>query len=168
MTEHAGQTNQTITDGGSASLFIGEFEHRLDEKGRCSLPSDFRNTLKEQGSEGRFVLIPPLGGRPCHLAVSRTGLARIVKALPQREFASPGELEATRRHFTTRAKIVAYEPNGRFVLGLAQREAFGLPEGGGLIFAGYGTVFEIWLKSDYAQNLPGPEVEPAPLDPWDL
>ncbi|MEM8793150.1 MAG: hypothetical protein AAGE80_16135 [Pseudomonadota bacterium] len=157
------QTQETVP-----SFFIGQFEHRLDEKGRCSLPSDFRDILKEQGSEGSFVLVPPFGGRSCHLAVSRTGLARIIKALPEREFASPGELEATRRHFTTRAKLVTYEQNGRFILGLAQREAFGLPKGGDLIFAGYGTTFEIWSKPDFARETPGPEVEPAPIDPWEL
>ncbi|MEM9098885.1 MAG: hypothetical protein AAGC79_10215 [Pseudomonadota bacterium] len=160
--------DEANVEQGLASFFIGHFEHRLDDKGRCSLPSDFRDILREQNSEGSFVLIPPYGVRPCHFAVSRTGLARIIKALPEREFASPGELEATRRHFTTRAKLITYEPNGRFILGLAQREAFRLPKGGDLVFAGYGTTFEIWSKPDYEQNLPGPEVEPAPIDPWEL
>lgn len=157
-----------MVEEGLTDFFVGYFEHRLDEKGRCSLPSDFREILREQNSEGAFVLIPPYGAKPCHLAVSRTGLGRIIRGLRKQEFASPGELEATRRHFTTRSKLITYEGNGRFILGQAQREAFNLPRGGDLVFAGYGSTFEIWSKADYETSVPGPEVEPAPIDPWDL
>lgn len=157
-----------MVEEGLADFFVGYFEHRLDEKGRCSLPSDFRDILRDQGSDGAFYLIPPYAGRACHFAVSRAGLNRIIKRLPQREYASPGELEATRRHFTTRSKLITYESNGRFIFGQAQREAFGLPKGGDLIFAGYANTFEIWSRPDYERSVPGPEVEPAPIDPWEL
>lgn len=143
--------------------FVGSFEHRLDVKGRVSLPSDFREALRDQGSPNEFVLLPPPADKPCLQALSKEGHRGLVQRLRDFEFDSPAEEEATRQLYIASAKMVSVEDTGRFVLGREHRVAIGCGDGGDLIFRGDGSSFEIWAKADHDAHFGVPAAKPAPI-----
>ncbi|MEM0923041.1 MAG: MraZ N-terminal domain-containing protein, partial [Pseudomonadota bacterium] len=115
--------------------FVGSFEHRLDAKGRVSLPAVFREALREQGSPSEFVLLPP-DEKPCLRAMSQEGHHGVIRKLRDIDYESEEEEEATRQQYIAAARIVSVEDTGRFVLGREHRAAIGCPNGGDLIFRG--------------------------------
>jgi MraZ protein len=55
--EHRGTPVQDSSNGPSrerGSMFLGTFEHSLDDKGRVVLPSSFRSSLSEMGILGKL------------------------------------------------------------------------------------------------------------------
>ncbi|MEM7506307.1 MAG: hypothetical protein AAF415_06140 [Pseudomonadota bacterium] len=145
------------------SYFVGSFEHKLDTKGRVSLPSDFREALRDQGSTNEFVLIPALDEKPCLNALSKEGHRGLVARLREAEFETVEEEEATRQLYIASARLISVEDTGRFVLGKEQRASIGLIDGGDLVFRGDGACFEIWNKADHDQRFTKPAAKPAPI-----
>ncbi|MEM0944666.1 MAG: hypothetical protein AAGI70_12050 [Pseudomonadota bacterium] len=148
---------------GPGEPFTGYFEHRLDKKGRVSMPSQFREVLREHGSADQMVLIAPYGGKACFRAFSQDGHRMYLMDLREREYASSAEREAVWRHFTTGARPILIEPDGRITLGPRIRERLGLPNGGELSLAGFGRTFEIWSRDIFYRDV-GPPDEPAMID----
>ena len=125
-------------------FFIGSATHKLDAKGRVSLPSDFRDVLEAHGCRDRFVLVPASDGTDCHIAFTESGHARLVEHLGSGEeaFESEEEERETRRRYIWNAKPVAVEDTGRFVLSQDLRAALGLADQ--VRFVGDGQTFQIW------------------------
>ncbi|MEL6220059.1 MAG: MraZ N-terminal domain-containing protein, partial [Pseudomonadota bacterium] len=72
--------------------FIGSAAHKLDAKGRVSLPADYREVLKTQDSADVFVIVPAGAGVPFHLAFSRQGHERLIERIAGMTFANPAEI----------------------------------------------------------------------------
>jgi MraZ protein len=125
-----------------ARYFIGSATHKLDAKGRVSLPSDYRAVLRAQGSEDSFVVVPRPGADPCHLAFSGPGHERLIERIGSADYPSPAHRRETRRRFISEARPVALEDGGRFVLPRDLREALGLDKE--VQFVGDGETFQIW------------------------
>lgn len=127
-----------------ARHFIGTATHKLDAKGRVSLPSDFRDVLEAHGARDRFVLVPASDGVEAHIAFSVAGHERLVDALSADPdaFSSEDEERETRRRYIWSAKPIAVEDTGRFVLSQDLRAMIGLSDQAR--FVGDGQTFQIW------------------------
>ncbi len=147
-----------------ARFFIGSATHKLDGKGRVSLPSDFRDVLRAQESADEFILVPAEPAGEFHLAFSRAGHERLIQRLGAMSYPSPAHKRAARRRFIAEAKPISVEEGGRFVLPRELREALGLE--GAAQFVGDGETFQIWHPERYAavETAAETELEPVELD----
>lgn len=121
-----------------ADLF-GEYRHKLDAKGRLSLPSDFRKSL----SKNLMVTQSPEGS--CLYVFEPEGFSAWVSAL----FEKDGGFTASNiRHVNQRkvlyskAKGVEVDSAGRIGISLAHREAADLNKD--VVVIGDADHFEIW------------------------
>lgn len=115
-------------------MFLGEFEHTIDDKGRVAVPARFRDGV----SEG---LVLTRGFERCLQGFPRPvwqGLSEKVSAL------SLGNEEARnlRRLLFSGAAEVEVDKQGRILIPQNLREYAGLSEQ--VIVAGLNTHFEIW------------------------
>lgn len=132
-----------------SDYFLGSFEHKLDAKGRISLPSAFRETLRRQGSPSEFVIIPKSSRKPCLTGLSREGHNRLIRKLKNTSFSSVEQKEAARNFYIARALEISIEDTGRFVLNAGLREQIDMEKGGNVMFVADGSAFEIWAMADY-------------------
>ncbi|MCG8347861.1 MAG: division/cell wall cluster transcriptional repressor MraZ [Chloroflexales bacterium] len=123
-------------------MFLGEFEHVIDDKGRVAIPARFREELGEG-------LILTRGFERCLQAFPRP----IWQSLSQRiSSLSLGNEEARnlRRMLFANAAEVEVDRQGRILIPQNLREYAGLSEQ--VIIAGLDTYFELWSR-DRWQNV---------------
>jgi MraZ protein len=124
-------------------VFLGEFDHTIDDKGRVAVPARFREEL----SEG---LILTRGFDKCLQAFPRPvwqSLAQRVSAL------SMGSEEARqlRRLLFASAAEVEVDRQGRILIPQNLREYAGLAEQ--VVIAGMDAYFELWSSSRWSEVL---------------
>jgi MraZ protein len=115
-------------------MFLGEYQHTLDAKGRVSLPRKFRDAtgsrlVVSKGFE-RSLAVYPVDAYETFLAELMSGgdMTRNVRAV--------------RRHFTAGADEVDVDTAGRISLPAALRAFAGLTKD--VVVAGVGDHIEIW------------------------
>ena len=140
--------------------FRGESVHKVDLKGRVSVPATFRRLLEEgdpdwkPGGAPTFVLIYGMPSGNCIEGYTVEGAAQLndkVSRLPTYS-KSRKYLE---RVLNTQSLYAQVDENGRFVLSQALREKFGLDSEAK--FAGMGDKFEIWTPAAYEADMSGLE-----------
>ncbi len=130
-------------------MFIGEYNHNLDEKGRLAIPAKFRLILKKGA-----VVTKGLDG--CLFLYSKSQFEEIAKkfaALPL----SQSKARAFARHMLAGAMDVEFDNQGRVTLPEYLRKFSGLKKK--VIVAGLYNHLEIWdeaawnsYKSDSEKN----------------
>lgn len=122
---------------GDVSMFMGEYNHTIDAKGRLIIPSKFRDTL---GNE--FVVTKGLEG--CLFVFERYEFDTFIDKLNEKS-----DLEANvrkiKRFFISGAQEVEVDKQGRILLPSVLREHASLEKD--VVFAGVGGHIEIWDKS---------------------
>lgn len=124
-------------------MFLGEFEHAIDDKGRVAIPARFREDLGEG-------LVLTRGFERCLQAFPRPvwqTLAQRVSGL------SLGNEEARnlRRMLFSNAAEVEVDRQGRILIPQNLREYAGLAEQ--VVIAGLDTYFELWSRERWAHVL---------------
>lgn len=120
-------------------MFMSEYNHTIDEKGRLSIPSKFRDELG-----GSFVITKGLDG--CLFAYDNkdwSGLAQKLMSIPLTN--KPGRDFA--RFMLAGAAVVEFDKQGRILLPAVLRNFAGLDKEVTLI--GVGSRFEIWSKEKW-------------------
>lgn len=115
-------------------MFLGEYQHTLDAKGRVSLPRKFRD-----GTGSRLVVSKGLD--KCLYVFTADGYGEFLEGL----LAASGfdrNGRAVRRFFTAGAADVELDSAGRINLALSLREHAGITRD--VIVAGVGDHIEIW------------------------
>lgn len=122
-------------------MFMGEFEHSVDVKGRIIIPAKFREDLGDE-----FVIT--------------LGLDGCLFAYPQKEWLAfteqikkvPGTKEARQmiRWFSGNAAACEVDKQGRILIPAPLREKVGLIRD--VIFVGVLNRIEIWSKERWEQN----------------
>ena len=115
-------------------MFIGEYNHNLDDKGRLAIPAKFRLILKK----GAVVT---KGLDSCLFLYSKEQFEKIAKkfaALP----ISQAKARAFSRHMLAGAMDVDFDNQGRVTLPEYLRKFSGLKKG--VIIAGLYNHLEIW------------------------
>jgi MraZ protein len=120
-------------------VFLGEFDHSVDTKGRIAVPAKFRAQLE--------------GG----LVVTR-GFERCLQVFPMEQWqqlservsslpAASAESRQLRRLLFSSASDTELDKQGRILLPANLREYAGI--GDTAVVAGMNTYFEIWSKDDW-------------------
>jgi MraZ protein len=121
-------------------MFLGEYEHTIDDKGRLTVPSKFRDELAgglvvTRGID-RCLLIYPIA--------EWMRLFERVSALPLND----RRVRAFRRRFFSAASDATPDNQGRVLIPPRLREYAGL--NGNVIVAGAGAYVEVWNPEQWA------------------
>ena len=135
--------------------FRGESVHKVDQKGRVSVPATFRRVLEEgdpdwaPGGNPSFVLIYGMPSGNCLEGYTVAGANAIdekVARVPDRK-----QRQALERIFNSQSIYAQVDENGRIVLPQRLREMFGLDEEA--LFAGMGEHFQVWAPEPYRKDM---------------
>jgi MraZ protein len=124
-------------------MFLGEYEHNMDDKGRLAVPARFREEL------GDGVVITR-GFDHCLMGFPRAiweQLAQQVSALSLGQ----GDARNLRRLLFSGAADIQLDRQGRILLPQNLRDYAGLDEQ--VIVAGLNTHFEIWSRGRWREVL---------------
>jgi len=134
------------------SSFLGEFNQKVDGKGRMSIPADFRAVLAEgdprcpENPLPRMVVLHGPHLKNCLHAYTVEAMAEIeagIKALPR----SSVERKRASRLILAKAWSTEIDKDGRIVLPQRLRLQIGL--GGEAAMVAMGDYFEIWNADTY-------------------
>jgi len=121
-------------------MFLGDYQHTLDAKGRVSLPAKFRAELA-----GRLVVAKGFEG--CLSVYSVEEFDRFVGTLMAKQDFDP-EVRLLRRKLTSGAQEVELDSAGRISLTQQLREYAGLKKD--VAVTGNGDRIEIWDSERWA------------------
>ena len=136
--------------------FRGESLHKVDLKGRVSVPAPFRRVLEDgdpefkTGSNPNFVIV--YGGlkTPCLEAYTIKSIAtvdQLISKLPR----FSREREILERFINTQSLYIQLDENGRIVLPPKLKSLVCIE--GEAIFAGMGEKFQVWEPKTYDSEL---------------
>ena len=155
--------------------FRGKSVHKVDQKGRVSVPATFRRALEEGDPDWHDGLNPNLVivyGRPgkkfleCYSIKAMAELDEMIEDLPP--FSE--ERDELERFLATKSVYAEVDPTGRIVLSQKLREQIGIADEA--VFAGTINTFKIWAPADYEAQ--GERIDreaaerPPELDPFRL
>lgn len=123
-------------------LFLSTFEHRIDKKGRLSVPAPFRSVLERRRDP--LYLFKSLT-EPCLEGCGPERIGQIVDAIDSMDSLS-AEV-ATLQTMLSSAQEMKLDSEGRIMLN-ADFMAFAELDNAAL-YAGIGRSFQIWLPSRY-------------------
>jgi len=121
-------------------MFFGEFEYRIDEKGRLPVPPRFRRAL-----EDGIVLIP--GQEPCIMAYPVSEWEKVANSLSSGGTLTPSKLRRLKRAIFATAFSVNMDGQGRIALPPALRKYAGIESDS--VVAGVNNYLEIWSKKNW-------------------
>lgn len=139
-----------------ARRFRGESVHKVDSKGRVSIPAPFRRVLEEgdpdwvPGNQPTLVLVYGIPGRTCLEGYSIQGIEAVdelISKLPR--FSRPREI--LERVINTQSIYAQVDENGRIVLPAKLRERIGVKSEA--TFAGMGDKFQVWEPAAYEADM---------------
>lgn len=120
-------------------MFIGEYNHSLDDKGRIAMPVKFRSALK-----GGAVATKGLDN--CLFVYTKKEWAVIAKRLAQMPFNKAND-RALARHFLAGAMELDFDAQGRITLPEYLRDFARLTKK--VVIAGLYDRLEIWNEADW-------------------
>lgn len=118
-------------------MFFGEFQYKVDNKGRVPLPSRFRPDLKDG-----LVILP--GVEKCLTAYSLAEWTNISLALSGTGSITPGKMRRLNRAIFATAFSLELDRQGRIALPASLKEYAGITNDA--VIAGINTYLEIWSK----------------------
>ena len=121
-------------------MFMGEYDHTLDPKGRMIVPAKFREELGE-----RFILTLGLDG--CLFAYPMGEWEQFVDRL--RTLPGTKEGRQLQRHFMAGAAEVDVDKQGRFLIPGKLREQAGLTKD--VVLVGVLSKIELWSKERWEE-----------------
>ena len=127
-------------------MFRGNFEHTIDQKGRLSVPSKFREVLRERYDE--VLIITRSDG--CLVAYPEEEWDRLEKKiadLPQLK----RNVISVQRYLVSSASECPVDKQGRILIPQYLRSHAGLTKD--VILAGMITRIEIWAKDKWEEQL---------------
>ena len=125
-------------------MFIGEFEYRVDEKGRVPVPPRFRTEeLKKDG----MVLSP--GMEKCITLYPPSEWKRIADSLTAGPLL-PSKLRKLNRAVFATAFSVEMDAQGRIIVPANLRQHAGITDE--VVVTGANTYIEIWSKDQWASE----------------
>lgn len=136
-----------------ARSFRGESTHRVDGKGRVSIPASFRRVLEEGDPDWKEGLPPQLvivygraKKKKCLECFTMKGMEEIDRKIARMPRFSKTR-DAFHRVFHTQSLVATVDDTGRIVLSQRLREMIGIT--GEAVFAGMGESFQIWEEGAY-------------------
>ena len=118
-------------------MFFGEFEYRIDEKGRVPLPPKFRRAL-----EDGLVLTP--GPDACVVAYPLAEWEKIASSLSSNGSLTPSKLRRLKRAIFSTAFNTKMDAQGRIALPAPLRKYAGIESD--IVVAGVNNYLELWSR----------------------
>lgn len=122
--------------------FTGTHDHKMDDRGRVSLPTEFRRVLDGVGSSGALYIVPQLDDPNAHVVFTTEAYSALIERHNTREYPSLRAQQRMEMKLVTRAAQVQVDDVGRIVLSKELRDAIGLERD--LRFVGVASSFELW------------------------
>ena len=126
--------------------FIGRFPHTIDDKGRLSIPSRFRQTLQDRGQN--VLVLTDFDA--CITAYPLDVWARLEERL-QNQSSFERDIRAFLRHFYSGASECPVDGQGRILVSPPHREKAGLTRE--VIIVGALNRIEIWDRHRWEEFL---------------
>ena len=120
-------------------MFLGEFEYKIDEKGRVPVPPKFRKELREG-----VVLTP--GVERCINLYSLAEWKKVASSLTT-DSVTPNKLRSLNRAIFATAFTSSVDGQGRIALPVPLREYASIEEE--VVAAGVNTYLELWSKDQW-------------------
>jgi MraZ protein len=138
----AGIPRRLTVNGEVEQMFLGQYTHSIDSKGRLTVPARFRDMLEEgayisQGFEHNLMVITP------------PAFERISASVNEMSLTDPTSRKLKRLIFAT-ADRVEVDSSGRIRIPQFLRDITGLD--GDAVIVGAGTYFEIWSPQAWQPN----------------
>ena len=135
-------------------MFRGHFEHAIDDKGRTSLPSRFRDVLA--GSTDIRLVVTPALGDPCLDVYPMRAWEELEQKLSLLNAFDPQVIEF-RRFYVSAAVECELDGSGRVLVPPHLREKAKLDKDA--VWAGMGQRLELWSKTEWERALTMSDVE---------
>lgn len=120
-------------------MFMGEYNHTIDAKGRLIIPAKFREALGDE-----FVVTKGMDG--CLFAYDEAGWTNMVQRLQKLDLNQKNHRTYV-RHLLAGAATVEVDKQGRILLPANLREFAALDKD--VLLAGVGSRVEIWNKEKW-------------------
>ena len=127
-----------------AQMFIGQFQHAIDEKGRLMIPARFRELL-----EGGGAYITQ-GFDRCLMVMAEAYFNQVYERINSMNLANP-DARLLRRQMLSNAYPVDLDKIGRMLVPQNLRTFIGLDSEA--IVAGQGGYFEIWTPATWNEQM---------------
>ena len=125
-------------------MFLGQFQHTLDDKGRLMIPARYRDLL----AAGAYITP---GFDKCLMMMTDSYFNEMYNIIGSMNMADPAT-RALRRWILSNAYPVEVDKIGRVLVPLNLRQFIGV-ESGDLIVAGQGDYFEVWAPGDWQAQM---------------
>ena len=124
-------------------MFLGQFQHNLDEKGRLMIPARYRELL----AAGAFIT---QGFDKCLMVMTDVYFNQVYDRINAMNLADP-TARLLRRLILSNAYPVEVDKVGRILLPQNLRQVLALV--GEAIVAGQGEYFEVWNPADWNEQM---------------
>jgi MraZ protein len=125
-------------------MFLGQFQHNLDDKGRLMIPSRYRDLLEG----GAFIT---QGFDKCLMVMNETYFKQVYERIEAMNLADP-TARLLRRLILSNAYPVEPDKVGRILVPQNLRAFLGI-ESGELVVAGQGDYFEVWTPALWQEQM---------------
>ena len=125
-------------------MFLGQFQHNLDDKSRLMIPARFRELLEG----GAFIT---QGFDKCLMVMTDTYFKQVYERIEAMNLAYP-TARLLRRLILSNAYPVEADKVGRILVPQNLRAFLGI-ENGELIVAGQGEYFEVWTPALWNEQI---------------
>ena len=125
-------------------MFLGQFQHNLDDKGRLMIPARYRDLL----AAGAFIT---QGFDNCLMVMTDIYFQQVYDRINSMNLAD-ASARMLRRLILSNAYPVVVDKVGRILVPQNLRQFLGI-ENGELTVAGQGEYFEVWTPSDWKTQM---------------
>lgn len=120
-------------------MFLGQFQHNLDEKGRLMIPAPFRQTLES----GAYIT---QGFDRCLMVMTESYFQEVYARINAMNLADP-TARMLRRLILSNAYAIELDKVGRILIPQNLRQFINFD--GEAVVAGQGEYFEVWTPTDW-------------------
>jgi len=124
-------------------MFLGQYQHNLDEKGRLMIPARYRELL----AAGAFIM---QGFDRCLMVMTESHFQEVYERINAMNLADPNA-RLLRRLILSTAYPIEIDKVGRILVPQMLREVNGLD--GEAIVAGQGAYFEVWNPVEWNEQI---------------
>jgi MraZ protein len=125
-------------------MFVGRYEHSIDEKGRMTIPARFREALET----GAYITM----GFDHNLVVYTTSYFNIISEKVREMSNTDPKTRQLRRLLFSKAALLEFDKAGRILIPQFLRDSVDIHDNA--IVTGVGDYFEIWSPEIWeAQNI---------------
>lgn len=125
-------------------MFLGHFQHNLDDKGRLMIPARFRELLEG----GAYIT---QGFDKCLMVMTEAYFKQVYERIEAMNLADP-TARLLRRLILSNAYPIEVDKVGRILMPQNLRAFLGI-ENGELVVAGQGEYFEVWTPALWNEQM---------------